>query len=256
MKATVETLESVPEALRTEYEPAKDGGKGFTLKLEGDHPTIAATVAAANAKIGEFRDNNVRLLKEAETAAAKLKTFDGVDPVEYQTLKATAGDLKAKGVKDSADVAKLIEGALAPVLTQLKTFETREADARKALAEKTVEQDLLAAGVKAGIQESALPDFVTRGKKVFERDGEKTVAKQNGTPIFSKKKPGEFLEVNEWAEGLQSDAPHLFKPTVGSGIIPGTGTGAPAPTGTFDGSSDASFLANLKGIAEGKVVRA
>lgn len=251
MKPVIETLESVPEALRSEYEP-KDGK--FVLRLEGDHPSVASVIAQANLKVQEFRTNNIALLKQAEETAGKLKTFDGVDPEEYKTLKATAADLSKKGVKDGGDLSKLIEGALAPVLDKLKMFETRDAESRKALADKSLEQALLTAGLQAGVQKSALPDFVERGKKVFSEDGGRFLAKQNGTPLFSRKRAGEFLDVTEWAEGLQAEAPHLYMATKGGGAAPGSGTDVPVQKGTYDGS-DAGFLANLKDIAAGKVVR-
>jgi hypothetical protein len=251
MKPVIESLEAVPEALRTEYEPAKEG-KGFVLKLEGDHPSIAGIVAQANAKVGEFRTNNIALLKQAEELTDKLKSFDGMDPAKYRELLKTTDDLKTKGVKDGADVSKLVEAALSPVLEKLKTFETREAAARTELAEKSQESLLMAAAIAAGVQDSAVPDFVSRGKKVFGADG---VAKQNGTPVFSKKRPGEFLDVTEWAADLQAEAPHLYKASKGAGTTPGNGTGVPGAKGTFDGS-DAGFLANIKGIAAGTVVRA
>lgn len=252
MKPVVDKIEDVAEPLRGEYE-AKDGK--FVLKLEGDHPSVATVVAQANAKVGEFRENNIKLLKQAEELTAKIKVFDGVDPEEYKTLKTKAADLEKKGVKDGADVAKLVESALSPVLEKLKTFETRDAESRKALAEKSLETALLSAGIIAGVRDEALPDFVARGKRVFVAEGDKQVAKSGNAPVFSKKRPGEFLDVNEWAEGLQAEAPHLYKTTKGAGTNPGAGAGAPAAKGTFDGT-DAGFLANLKDIAAGKVVRA
>ena len=251
MKPVVDKIEDVSEPLRGEYE-AKDGK--YVLKVDGDASAHPAFLADAHQKVAEFRTNNTDLLKRRSELETALKAFDGVDPAEYRTLKAKVADLEKKGVKDGGDVAKLIEGALAPVLEKLKTFETREAVARTALADKSIEAALLSAGLQAGVQETALPDFVARGKRTFVADGDQIVAKNGGTPVFSKKRPGEFLDVTEWAEGLQAEAPHLYKPSKGGGTTPGSGTGVPAAKGTWDGT-DASFLANVKDIAAGKVVR-
>jgi hypothetical protein len=252
MKSTIDTLESVPEPIRGEYEPAADG-KGFSLKLEGDHPSTASIVAQANAKVGEFRTNNIALLKQAEEQAAKLKAFDGIDPAEYAALKTKAADLEKKGVKGAEDIGHLVQAALAPVLEKLGSFEKRDAESRKALSEKTLEQALTSAAIAAGVQDSAIVDFTERGKKTFLLDGDRIVAKQSGTPVFSKKRPGEFLDVTEWASDLQSEAPHLFKATKGAGVTPGAGAGASGNVRVIS-NTPADFLANLVDIANRKAV--
>jgi hypothetical protein len=65
-KAVVATLEEVPQALRSEYEP-RDGK--FVLKVEGDLPGYVAegVVAQQRTKLDEMRENNRTLMSSAPT---------------------------------------------------------------------------------------------------------------------------------------------------------------------------------------------
>ena len=87
LKYTINDPSEVAESLRGDYVKATDGK--FRLAIEGD------PLAAANAKVAEFRDNNLALQK-------KLATFEGIDdPV-------AAKDALAKlATGDDADVVKL-----------------------------------------------------------------------------------------------------------------------------------------------------
>ena len=63
MKAIIDSLEEVPETLRTEYE-SKDGR--YVLKLDGDMPGFVSSEEHAGVKtrLIEFRDNNIKMLRE------------------------------------------------------------------------------------------------------------------------------------------------------------------------------------------------
>lgn len=251
MKATVKSLEEVAEGLRGEYE-AHNGG--FRLKVEGDLPQVVEL----NQKLTEFRDNNRTLNTTVSQLNDKLKTFEGIDPTEVTSLKTKLTELEKQGVKPDTNVAEMIRqavtAAVTPLQTKLTEREQSEKAAQEALAKRDLENQLREAGVKAGVDDRAMPDYINRGLQVFKLVDGRAVPRKGDAPIFSKKNVTEELSMGEWATDLQNDAPFLFKPSKGGGA--GGNLGNP---GGFQGqrrviSSDPlEFGRNLEGIAKGEV---
>jgi hypothetical protein len=266
MKAVYQTQDEIPEALRGEYE---EKGGSFVLKVDGDLPSYAETVAALKSekaaeqqKTAVFRDNNIAILKELDVksmdeARDKLRTLKTVDPAEYQRLKARTAELESAGVRTPEDVTRqLIEktkdhvaAAVKPLQDKLDEITRREKQAQAALARTTLENALRDAAAKAGVEERALPDFLNRGLNVFALKDGQVVALKNGEPQFSRRRAGETLSAEEWAQDLATDAPHLFRPSKGGGA----GGGSGAPRKRFVGNDPLEFGANLDAIAKGEV---
>lgn len=269
MKAVYQSQDEIPEALRGEYE---EKGGSFVLKVDGELPTYtelkasaAAAVTArtaAEAKVATFRDNNVKILKELgadsfEDAAEKLKALRTVDPAEYARLKARTAELEGQGIRSSEDVQRLflektrtqVEAAVKPLQDKLDDITRREKQAQAALARTTLENALRDAATKAGVEERAVPDFLNRGLNVFAIKDGQVVALKNGEPVFSRRKAGETLSAEEWAQDLATDAPHLFRPNKGGGATGGGG----APRKRYVSNDPLDFGANLDAIAKGEV---
>jgi len=247
MKTIVSALSEIPEPLRNEYEVLPDGR--YRLRTEGDP---LPEVAEAHSKLTEFRDNNINLLKLKAELEGRLKAFEGVDPKEYGTMKSRLQDLEKKGgVTKAEDLdAKLkqaIAEANAPLVEQLAQVEAKRLEAENRLAFRDLEQQLTSVGMKLGVDEKAMPDFLNRGLEVFDYDG---TAKNGETPLFSKVKPAEPLGFEEWAQGLAADAPHLFKRSAGSGA-----TGGQGAAGKRVVSRDPLEIGrNLEALAKGEAV--
>lgn len=267
MKAVYQSIDEVPEALRGEYE---EKGGSYVLKVDGDHPafieplTQAKTAAEQAAeKLKSFRENNVRLLKEIgaasfEDAVEKLKILKSVDPAEYNRLRDRTTQLEREGIRTPEDVTRLflektkaqVEAAVKPLQDRLNEITTRERAAQEQLARTTLENALRDAASKAGVDERAIPDFLSRGLQVFTlRDGQ-VVAMRGDQPVFSRRRPGESMTPEEWANDLSGEAPHLFRPSKGGGATGGAG----APKRRYIGSDPLEFGSNLDAIAKGDVV--
>jgi hypothetical protein len=267
MKAVYASLDEVPEALRAEYE---DKGGSFVLKVDGDHPAFVGALTEARSaaddakqKLTSFRENNVKLLKEIgassfEEGVEKLKTLKSVDPAEYARLKARTADLEGQGIRTSEDVQRIflektktqVEAAVAPLQKKLNEIGERERAANEKLARTTLENALRDAATKAGVDDRALPDFLSRGLNVFTLKDGQVVALRGDTPVFSRRKPGEVLSPEEWANDLSGDAPHLFRPSKGGGASGGDRS----PKKRYIGSDPLEFGSNLDAIAKGEVV--
>jgi hypothetical protein len=269
VKAVINSLDEIDEALQAEYE--EQNGK-FVLKIEGDHPSIAKVVLDANEKVtaaqrdakkqvAEFRDNNVALLKLLgaegfDDAKAKIETFKSIDPDEYQKAKTRIQELEAKGVTKGEDIQALVQkqvaAAVAPYEKKLREQEEQRAAEAQQYARAQVEQALTQAAVKAGVAESAIEDFVSRGSKVFHFDNGKVIAKDGDEVVFSKRRPADPLDVLEWAEDLQGTAPHIFKPSGGGGAAGDDDAGG-AGTRYVNSFDPMEIGRNLEGIASGEV---
>jgi hypothetical protein len=270
MKAIYDSQDAIPEAIRAEYEE-KDGK--FVLKVDGDHPVvIEATKQAVDAarqatelkaKLEGFRENNTTLLKELgaqsfDDAKQRLKELKKIDPAEYERLKDRTRELEGQGIRTSEDVTRLflertrsqVEAAVKPLQDELSAIRDRERRANEALARTTLENALRDAGVKAGVDEKAMPDFLNRGMSVFAIKDGQVVALKNGEPQFSRRKAGESLTAEEWAQDLATDAPHLFRPSRGGGA---PGSAGSAPRKRYVSGEPLEFGSNLEAIARGEV---
>lgn len=251
MKTVFASQEEIPEAIRGEYE-LRDGK--YVLKLDGEIP---GHVPAA--RLEEFRTNNRALNSLKDELERKLKSFEGIDPKEYAALKTKIAELE----KAPADVQARIDAAVAAVVTPLrqtvtdlqqKTAAAEEARnaAIAAAQRKDLESALQGVGLKLGVDERALPDYLRRGLEVFQIVDGKPVARSGDTPLLSKN--GSPLTPEQWAAELAADAPHLFKPSKGGGAAPGPG-GSTSGAVRIIGQGMRLSAQDVDDLATGKAVR-
>jgi hypothetical protein len=231
LKPVVADIAEVPEAARAFYVP-KDGK--HVLDLEGD---LAGQLAAANGRIVDFRENNdkFRKLLGAETIeqalerAGKLSGIDlanleklkGVDPDEYQRLKAGAAKVGAGASDDLATkIQEQIAAALAPVTAKNDTLQQKLDAAEKAAQEATLKNVIGAEFMKAGGKPGAVDFIVERAKASFVVEGGVVKAKPN---LFSADRPGEALGLGEWliTQTRPGAADFAFEPSAGGGATGG-----------------------------------
>jgi len=246
MKTKIAALTEVAEALRGEY-IERDGA--FVLKVEGEIPEL---VEMKN-NLTEFRDNNIKLMKEQAAIQNQLKAFEGIDPTDHRMLVKKLEELEKKGgVKDPADIEarirSAVQEALEPVNKKLAVEETHRKEAEHKLALSALEGKLRDVGAKLKVEERAMPDFLTRATKVFGVDG---VAREGEKLLYSKEKVTDPLSMEEWGKNLLVDAPHLFTPSRGGGAAPGVGAGGQR---TISAADPLELGRHAKEIAEGKII--
>lgn len=257
MKAILDSLEGLADAIRSEYE-FRDGK--YALKIEGAPIGFAKKedLDAANAKLAEFRDNNRSLNTLKAELETKLKSYEGIDPAEHKALLDKIKELEKKGVTQAGDVAEIVKSAVAAAVKPLEEREAQRAASEKAAIERadreSLRSALTAAGVAAGVAESAMTDYVNRGMGVFKVVEGEIAARKGDAPIFSKQKPAEVLTVDQWAVELQEEAPHLFKPSRGGGAGGNNGGGNGGGPKRIIQADPLEFGKNLEGIAKGEVL--
>jgi hypothetical protein len=245
MKPIIASLTDVSENLRSEYE-ARDGA--FHLKLDGELPELKDV----KEKLSSFRDNNIRLIKEAEATSAKLKNLEGLDPVEFAALKMKVAEFEKTGTKGPADIETKIRQAVAAAVEPLQKQVLAETETRKAaeasLAQRDLETKLRAVGTKLKVLDSAVTDFLSRGLRTFKPDG---LAYEGDKQMYSREKVTEPLSMEEWGRIQLIEAPHLFTPSQGGGARPGPGG---AGKRTVSASDPVELGRHADAIAKGEIV--
>lgn len=254
MKPVLANLSEVPEALRGEY-TERDGK--FYLKVDDAVILSPAEVAERDRKLNEFRDNNRKLNESVKERDDKLKLFDGVDPEEYRKLK--DGQKPPEGIE--AIVAAAVAKANKPLHAQVEqlTADKKKSDedaakAKKDLADKELEGLIRDAAIKFGVEDTAVEDFVARGKRLFSLDNGKPVARREGEDVYSKRDRSQLLTLAEWAEDQQVEAPHLFKPSRGGGADTRGGGGKPTKKIIVNGDDPLDVGRHLEEIAKGDAI--
>jgi hypothetical protein len=230
LKAVLSTkaeVDLLPEAVRGFY--VEQNGH-FVLPVEGMVPETEAS--GYKMKLAEFRDNNIRLMKDQEATAAKLKALEGIDPEEYKTLKAEQKKLAEKGVPNAEGLGLLIQNAIGaetkPLKDMLALIEADRAKLKKDLEAGTLRDAITAVGTKKGIKAKALPYVLNKARELFAVNDGKVIAQ---TGVFSSAHPADPLTPDEWLDALAKTDDFLFEESKGTGA---SGSG-PGGMPKFDG---------------------
>jgi hypothetical protein len=235
MKSVIDSLDSVSEPLREHYELRS--GK-YHLKLD-DQPSgyvKAEDLLKANDKIVEFRDNNIKYLKELDELRPLKTKFDGLDPEEAREAVKKVKELGKKGVKDAEDLdarlKAMVDEAVKPLKEQLGDSEKARAAERQRANDFLLHSKISEAFTKIGGKPNAADFVVGLAKDIFEV-GENGVAAKTGK--FSKEKPGDPISIEEWlTKNVQIEHDYVFQPSNGGGALNvnkggGNGTTRTAP---------------------------
>lgn len=222
LKLVAAKLEDVEEAFRSLYKLGGDGK--FYLQTEEDEE--------GKKKLTEFRDNNIKLMKEKEELEIKLKSLG--DPKQIEEMKKK---MQAIDDKQMIEAGKIDELVAQKVERMRADFESQLAALKKAVDEKEVmltkTNDRLsevlidseitkAVTAVGGVRKDAMQDIISRGKRVWRLEDGKPIPKEGDKLLFGKdgKNPMTF---DEWATILSETAPFLFESSGGSGGAGATG---------------------------------
>ncbi len=224
-----DNLEQIPEGLR---EGAKTNETGkVVIKV------------VPQAKLDEFRDNNIKVVKERDDAlaiAARAKEIVGED---FDAFTAQLGELKttAQRVKDGELVAnKSLEDALAERTAKMREDMggeiKRHADEAKAWKEKYGSTDKklrqthidrhmtdVVLDEQVGVHPKALNDILQRAYGVFEVSDDGKLTPKKGDAVLYGGDGATPMSPKEWVQSLKDDAPYFFKGSNGGGAEGGDG---------------------------------
>lgn len=205
LKLTVADLTEVPEALRPAYKQRGDGA-GFILDVEGG--VVAKSVH------DEFRSNNVALQK-------KLKDLGDLTPESLTELKTEAEQLKtdlaaARKNKD-VDAENRIK-AIQDANTKKQAELEQQANGYKIRLESVlIDGQVMKVAAEIGAFPTAIDDIAARVRPRFKigDDNQPYAVDASGNKIYGE--DGKPLGIDGAVRQLTKQAPHLFKPSSGSG---------------------------------------
>lgn len=274
LKKRVSDLSKVPEKFHGLY--VEDGDEFVLdndLAIDDDDDS-----GSSKDKIKEFRTNNIKLQKQNDELAEKVKTLEE----KFASLGDTPPDMLKQAIEmvnkiEEEEDRKLIAAGRIDEVVQKRSaskldavkkdltarITALEADLTKAhesenLLKSRLSQTLIttnsqaALGKIAAIRTGAMDDVAQRANRVWKmgEDGEFVAHDQNGEPIYNNK--GEPISWDDWAASLVKDAPHLFEGGSGGGAggssVVKKGGQKYVPQG-----DPVEFGKNLEAIAKGEV---
>lgn len=245
LKAIVETLEGIPEALHPFYTKSEDGAH---FVLDADVETHPAVKGLKNSLTNAREERRV-----AKEAVAK---FDGIDLDKYKLMEENERKIQEGKLLSENKIEEL-------VTLRINAFKSSvDGEIKKHIEEKLVLQQQMdrlvidnavqTAAAKHGVRKAAMDDILYRARAVFKaRDGV-AVAYKDDAPVYSKDGTS-MLGIDEWMSSLPANAPHLFEESKGSGAPGGSAKAPVAGPGSVSKGDAAAFLANLDAIAKAKV---
>lgn len=228
LKLILDSLEGLSEEVKKLY-VEKDGK--FHLGVEG---------AVAKQKLEEFRDNNIKLMKELEEMKQKLETFKDIDVTKYNDAMKKLEGIKDKKLLDDGRIQELLDTKTGRMKqdyeTQIDALGKSNAELdkqvngfKKRLAEITIDNTIQinVTSLSAKTAKGAMEDIIARGRRIFAMDHETNIAvarnPETGNPIFGKDATTP-ITIKEWVEDLPTSAPHFFEGSAGSGGVGGVGS--------------------------------
>jgi hypothetical protein len=210
----------------------------ITLDTPGVRELIDREVAGLKSKNSDLLDKVNRLTSDKQ---ALEESFQGFDPEKLTLLmKRFENDEEAKLIaegKFDEVVARRLEAKSKPLEDQIAELQKVVAERDQTVAEREAKIETMifdqmireaASDEKLGIQPTAIPDVITRMRKVFTKFDDK------GQPVADAYgKNGQFLRgvdgMKEWMETkLIKEAPHCFLPSKGGGVVGNVSDGVPA----------------------------
>jgi hypothetical protein len=215
LKFKYESKDQVP-AEQMPFYAERDGG--WILDVEG---------AVEKAKLDEFRNSNVALLKERDELK---KRFEGIDPEEVKKLAEQKRKLEEERQLKAGEFDKVLEKRLKAIKSEHdKAVDalTRERDGlHSQLSAVKIDQAVVNTATKRGLRPTALTDISARARAVFRLvNGVPTAYEADGTTVRAGKDGINPLNLEEWVDTLVSDAPHLFESNAGGGATGNTSGG-------------------------------
>lgn len=238
LKFELDTLDGLDASIAGLYTESE--GK-FYLDVDG---------AVSKAKLNEFRETNVKLLKERDeilnnrvdkSELSKLQEQFEAEKTqlatELEALKAKQADLKTdpptkdntdelkalnKQIKQLEAIKKAQEDQLSSVQTDLSAKLSASEQEKRDLASKLSQFQLNAAVAEAvnvaGLDPLALPAIKILAAATFKTEGGELIAYDtDGSPMFSKD-GNTALTVAEWAGNLKKSMPQFALQSFGAGL--------------------------------------
>jgi hypothetical protein len=245
---------------KEEYDGLEEAVKKLYVEKDGEFTLDAEVedVSGLKSALDKERSNVKKLKTDLQATVEKFKDIDPEKAREAQLKLQEIEDQKMMSEGKAEELfAKRTERMKADHQNQVDEFNKQieglkkeNASDKRRLSELLIDGSLRQAALKAGVHDSAVDDVVLRGRRVWKLV-DNVPTPLNGENIIYGKDANKAVEMVEWVTGLQTDAPHLFKPTGGSGA-PGSSSQSTAKNIvlTREQARDPQIYRNAKAQAE------
>jgi len=173
-------------------------------------------------RLDEFREANVGLRRQLEEMQAR---FAGIDPEAVRKVEAEKQRLEEEAARKAGDLDKVLAARMKPVQEQVAALGAERDALNGRLSDLQINQAAIAAGGKRGLRPTAMADLVLRVRSVFRLvNGVPVAMEADGKTARAGKDGVAPMTLDEWVEGLVTEAPHLFAENSGGGAS-GNGSG-------------------------------
>lgn len=262
LKTILNNLEEVDEGHRSFYTQRPDGK--YTLDLDGAPPGMVP-----GSKVDEFRDNNIKLLKEqeelrealkeAQDRASKLSDLEQKLQEEQEKKMIDAGKIEEvveeKLARRTDGMRRELEGKISAKDMLIDSLSAEAKTASKSYEDLLIDSEITKAASTVGsIRRGAIMDVHHRARDIFKVKEGRIVA-MDGEQMLYGKDANTLLSPSEWMTSLSETAPHLFEPSRGGGSKGGDqrDTHMNVDRKTVQTGDASAFGANLEAIAKGEV---
>lgn len=234
-------------------------------KEEGDNYILDTDQTDLKLKLNEFRDNNVKLLKEQKELLIQAEKFKGVDLEKYNAAQAKLLELEDQQLIDEGKMDELLEVRTERMkkdyenkYTALETrnveLESQATNSEQKLHLKMVEAKIAyAVGEVGTVRKGAMPDILSRAAKIWKLDKDLELVAMEGDQVVIGTGGKENLTPKEYATQLLQDAPFFFEGS-GGGNSDGNDDNKGSGGGkTVLASDKLSFGKNIEEIAKGNI---
>ena len=226
-----DSVDAIPEELREGVKPNDDGK--IVLNL------------VPNARLKEFRDNNVTISKERDDMKASrdaLAQIVGEDPEAFTTelteLRSTAQKVKDGELTAKTDIEEAVEARTnertesmkASYESQLQNMgaalekeKKRGDDAESRVRRTLIDREITAAVLdeNSGVIPAALPQILRDAYDIFTVEDDDSVVPKKGDTIIYGPDGVTPMKASEWIESLKERSSFYFKSSQGGGAAGG-----------------------------------
>ncbi len=216
LKFKFNSKSEIPAELAAHY-VERDGA--WVLEADGSADVLAHGHDALKARLDEFRQSNLALLKQIEEQKTR---FDGIDPDEVRKLTDEKRQLEEAQQLKAGELEKVVEnrvkGMKADWDKQLTTLTSERDSLNARLTAIQIDQGVVGAATKRGLRPTAFADITARARNVFKLvNGAPRAFEADGQTVRYGKDGVTPMTLEEWVDSQVSDAPHLFESNAGGG---------------------------------------
>ena len=221
LQSVIETPDAIPEGMAEHYEE-QDGR--FVLKVDGHVPKT---------RVDEFRNNNIKLMKQNEELQSKVSQYDDFDLEQAREALRFKEDVEKQNLMDKGQYEELLKKEIAQLEKQhgkqILQLQENVENAQKELSNKQrlLNQNVIDRGVqetldnKPMLTTTARMLLMDRAKSMFTVDNTgKIIATDDDNNVRYAKNGVDLYGISDYIEDYildyQND-PSFVKPSTGGG---------------------------------------